>query len=1002
MADAELQQQTLMVAGGGDELPSPEAATDGQLDQVTVPQVQVSESGEITASDILQQAFQEASGEFDQVAVTYATVEDGVAVLHGSLPDGILQQHVNEDGQIVQQVSLADVVNEPGGDVAEPRSESADAEEPANTAAAQAVAEFVDENGADQAVLVQQDAGEDAVGEDAVAEDAVPEDAVAENAADEDAADEDVAMKEDEEPASPEPEEATASSPAAPIRIQPASSSDSLQQIALPQKQSSAPLGSSENPIQIIQQGNTYHSTQILSPEQLQQIAHVLQQQQVNRAIQNGGSAVVFNPQTNTRIIYRVIYPSELGSKSSSSSPSTTTRASSGRGRGTYSTRGRGRPRGRGLARRVVEEDDPRSDGPELSREEKEEKKKHRPRTRSGRISKPPSYMVKDYKRIHHLDFDDEPYDDSDGGYSDYQVSDDEERSGRRSFSGLGGRPRNYKCPTCSKSYIGRGGLCRHLRLYPDHGNPSDVEELSVHDETSNTSPPSSVIDRRSGDVQSSEASSRNPAMMAAPQRSRYADLASIRRKSRLREAVRVCRDEEIMEVVLPRLSEAVSLWEFLLSKCEKGDPPQLQVPDMLIQMEELLREMRALGQESLQAVDNTDGGGTLVKIEDEAVAQALGLPTGLYAVLEEEPAKPAVVTRKRSRQDVQGAGGQQGATGRGGTGTVEFVTPEEMVAALHGEPLPPNKRMRLDDEDTFIVVPSDSEGSKTDKETAAIIEATLNSDSLSENMLENLEFAGLPVSDENAVTNGNEEQEAAATVARQTKMPVAKPTTKSTPSSFQFVQQAGSSQLQKIQILPGQSLLNRNFVRVVTSSEGTPAANDAAAAATAVTVVAQEAASPPEAAAEAAEPAVQPDEEPEAAVEANVGDEKQTETTVQVVESHGNEDSQEGVTQVVCAEEEGEGDSNQPVIRQYMLPDGQIVSAYEDANGSLVQLATPEEETTTSLGNVVIVQNADGTTTLQVPNDGSIPIETVQALLAMDQSSMVVQTQEEGTAEMA
>ncbi|KAG0424785.1 hypothetical protein HPB47_028006 [Ixodes persulcatus] len=965
---------------------------DDKLDQATVQQVQVSESGEITASDILQQAFQEASGEFEQVAVTYATVEDGVAVLHGSLPDGILQQQVNEDGQIVQPVTLADVVSDTGAEAAEPTAEAAETEEPANiaeddAATGEAAADFVDESGAEQAVLVQDDAVEEGGNEDA-------------------------AMQEDEEPAvaSPESEEATASSPSVPVRIQPASSSSgTLQQIGLPQKQSSAPLGSSENPIQIIQQGNTYHSTQVLSPEQLQQIAHVLQQQQVNRAIQNGGSAVVFNPQTNTRIIYRVIYPSELGSKSSSSS--TTTRASSGRGRGTYSTRGRGRPRGRGFARRVVEEDDPRSDGPELSREEKEEKKKHRPRTRSGRISKPPSYMVKDYKRIHHLDFDDEPYDDSDGGYSDYQVSDDEERSGRRSFTGLGGRPRNYKCPTCSKSYIGRGGLCRHLRLYPDHGNPSDVEELSVHDETSNTPPPSSAMDRQPGEGRSSDAGDRNPAMMAAPQRSRYADLASIRRKSRLREAARACRDEEVMEVVLPRVTEMVSLWEFLLSKCEKGDPPQLQVPDMLIQMEELLREMRALGQESLKAVESSDVGGTLVKIEDEAVAQALGLPTGLYAVLEEEPAKPIPVTRKRPRQEGQAS--QQGSQ-QGGAGTVEFVTPEEMVAALHGEPLPPNKRMRLDDEDSFVVLPPDSEGAKTDKETAAIIEATLNSDSLSENMLENLEFAGLPVADENAVTNGGEEQEAApvaTTIARQTKPAAVKQTTAVTtqqttrpsPSSFQFVQQAGT---QKIQILPGQSLLSRNFVRVVTSSEGTPVANDAAAAATAVTVVAQESASPPEA--EAAEPAVQPDEQPEAADQAAAGEEeeeKQTETLVQVVESHGNEDSQHEVTQVVCAEEEGEsqnGGESQPVIRQYMLPDGQIVSAYEDAEGSLVQLATPEEETTTALGNVVIVHNPDGTTTLQVPNDGSIPIETVQALLAMDQSAMVVQTQEEATAETA
>lgn len=996
MADVEGQQQTLMVAGAGDELASPEAAADDKLDQVTVQQVKVSESGEITASDILQQAFQEASGEFEQVAVTYATVEDGVAVLHGSLPDGILQQQVSEDGQIVQPVTLADAVSDTGAEAAEPTAEAAEtaeAEEPANTveddaATGEAAADFVDESGAEQAIVVQDDAGEEA-------------------------GDEAAAIQEDEEPAaaSPESEEATASSPSVPVRIQSASSSSStLQQIGLPQKQSSAPLGSSENPIQIIQQGNTYHSTQVLSPEQLQQIAHVLQQQQVNRAIQNGGSAVVFNPQTNTRIIYRVIYPSELGSKSSSS---TTTRASSGRGRGTYSTRGRGRPRGRGFARRVVEEDDPRSDGPELSREEKEEKKKHRPRTRSGRISKPPSYMVKDYKRIHHLDFDDEPYDDSDGGYSDYQVSDDEERSGRRSFTGLGGRPRNYKCPTCSKSYIGRGGLCRHLRLYPDHGNPSDVEELSAHDETSNTPPPSSAMDRRPGEGRSSDAGGRNPAMMAAPQRSRYADLASIRRKSRLREAARACRDEEVMEVVLPRITEMVSLWEFLLSKCEKGDPPQLQVPDMLIQMEELLREMRALGQESLRAVENSDVGGTLVKIEDEAVAQALGLPTGLYAVLEEEPAKPVPVTRKRLRQDgqasQQGAGAQQG-----GGGTVEFVTPEEMVAALHGEPLPPNKRMRLDDEDAFVVLPPDSEGTKTDKETAAIIEATLNSDSLSENMLENLEFAGLPVTDENAVPNGGEEQEAASdatTIARQTKPAAVKQTTAVTtqqatrpsPSSFQFVQQAGT---QKIQILPGQSLLSRNFVRVVTSSEGTPLANDAAAAATAVTVVPQESASPPEA--EAAEPAVQPDEQPEAADQAAAGEEeeeKQTDTLVQVVESHGNEDSQHEVTQVVCAEEEGESQNSgesQPVIRQYMLPDGQIVSAYEDAEGSLVQLATPEEETATALGNVVIVHNPDGTTTLQVPNDGSIPIETVQALLAMDQSAMVVQTQEEATAETA
>ncbi|CAG2062625.1 unnamed protein product, partial [Timema podura] len=57
----------------------------------------------------------------------------------------------------------------------------------------------------------------------------------------------------------------------------------------------------------------------------------------------------------------------------------------------------------------------------------KDERKKLLPRTRSGRLSRPPRHMVKDYKRLHHLDFADADLDDSDGGYSDYQVSEPEE-----------------------------------------------------------------------------------------------------------------------------------------------------------------------------------------------------------------------------------------------------------------------------------------------------------------------------------------------------------------------------------------------------------------------------------------------------------------------------------------------------------------------------------------------------------------------------------------------
>lgn len=75
-----------------------------------------------------------------------------------------------------------------------------------------------------------------------------------------------------------------------------------------PKKQTTSPLGSVRNPIQIIQNGNSYHSTQLLTQAQLQQISHVLQTQKV----QNGGKSVMYDPATNTRIVCRVVHPAEL------------------------------------------------------------------------------------------------------------------------------------------------------------------------------------------------------------------------------------------------------------------------------------------------------------------------------------------------------------------------------------------------------------------------------------------------------------------------------------------------------------------------------------------------------------------------------------------------------------------------------------------------------------------------------------------------------------------
>ena len=47
-------------------------------------------------------------------------------------------------------------------------------------------------------------------------------------------------------------------------------------------------------------------------------------------------------------------------------------------------------------------------------------------------------------------------------------------------FSGISShKPKKWKCVTCEKAYIGRAGLCRHLKLYPSHGRlDPDSEEM--------------------------------------------------------------------------------------------------------------------------------------------------------------------------------------------------------------------------------------------------------------------------------------------------------------------------------------------------------------------------------------------------------------------------------------------------------------------------------------------------------------------------------------------
>ncbi|RUS70198.1 hypothetical protein EGW08_022042 [Elysia chlorotica] len=183
-------------------------------------------------------------------------------------------------------------------------------------------------------------------------------------------------------------------------------------------------------------------------------------------------------------------------------------------------------------------------------------------------------------------------------------------------------KPKNHKCQTCDKSYIGQAGLARHYRLNPDHGtNPSEdgsvssmhngsidgddnSKDISLAQENSLSRLSDSALDTtatpggpNSGSTNletfsedSNTQDSLNSTGAPSPHtvlgpgshrgrgrgrfRGRWAHLkynAHMRRKNKLKEFIKQCSDEELMEVVLPRLVTSISLWEFLMMKSEKG-----------------------------------------------------------------------------------------------------------------------------------------------------------------------------------------------------------------------------------------------------------------------------------------------------------------------------------------------------------------------------------------------------------------------------------------------
>uniref|UniRef100_A0A2K5E9Q6 Zinc finger protein 839 n=1 Tax=Aotus nancymaae TaxID=37293 RepID=A0A2K5E9Q6_AOTNA len=317
-------------------------------------------------------------------------------------------------------------------------------------------------------------------------------------------------------------------------------------------------------------------------------------------------------------------------------------------------------------------------------------KKSLKVKTRSGRISRPPKYKAKDYKFIKTEDLADGHLSDSDD-YSELSMEEDEDQRERHmlfDFPSCSLRPKSFKCQTCEKSYIGKGGLARHFKLNPGHGPlapemvlsekangstlPGGTEERTLSLTSRGLSTPAAlreggacsclVTESARGGLQSTDVEEtlpsepENGALLGSeryrgprsrsrsetPAESHTAVLHRRRAtqphggpavageqrsspsKARLKELLQQCDQEDLVELALPRMAQVVTVYEFLLMKVEKNHLAKPFFPAVYKEFEELHQMVKQMCEDYLSSSGLCSQ--ETLEINDDKVAESLGI----------------------------------------------------------------------------------------------------------------------------------------------------------------------------------------------------------------------------------------------------------------------------------------------------------------------------------------------------------------------------------------
>ncbi|KAG8449259.1 hypothetical protein GDO86_016071 [Hymenochirus boettgeri] len=276
---------------------------------------------------------------------------------------------------------------------------------------------------------------------------------------------------------------------------------------------------------------------------------------------------------------------------------------------------------------------------------EQKAKKSLKVKTRSGRISRPPMHKAKDYKFIKTGALALNSPSDSDD-YSELSTEgEDDRKTGNIAYDSQGFKLKHtlFQCETCEKSYMGKGGLLRHYRLYPSHGqiesSERNISMTSANEDEKrifNSQQPKSNNTIKKPKCRGRPGRPRRyEARSGLPQKTFDSISNESDKKARFKEFLQQYEDKDLKELVAPHLTKLVTVYEFLLLKVQEAHPGKPSFPLIYKEFEQLHSMVKCLAQDyfcnMLQNEKSFD-------VNNEQVAESLGIKREIIRKLHPVP----------------------------------------------------------------------------------------------------------------------------------------------------------------------------------------------------------------------------------------------------------------------------------------------------------------------------------------------------------------------------